>query len=469
MTVKYPWLRHLALSNIRKIWNDLVHPQPVSLEYRQWCDRLIKERFWLAIALAIIYTSIQGLADVYELFINPARLIENLELVRLTHLLATIRQNFILHKIVVLGLLGLLILFWQSVWGRKYPAAILVLMPWAIAFIPEMVLGGYLGIPRSPSIIMFMAQVAFAPIHWRLHLIAQVVPIAFFFTVYPLIGLETFGGQSIYSFSYTVELILVCILCEISVYLYEQSKRSELEANRRLQLCIHAITHDLRTPVMGSLMLLKSIRDSSPIASSHSIDQTELEQLINGGDRTLGLMNALLDTQGLFQAGVILNPRPTHLNEIATAILQDFHPLLVKQNIRVNNQICSHLPMVNADPRQIWRVFNNLIGNAIIHNSSGLLITLDAVPVGIKIKSRSQPMLKVIVRDNGVGISPTLQKTIFEPYTRGKQTEYLPGLGLGLYICRQIVEAHGGVIEFEHLNRGTTCWFALPLSNKQIN
>ncbi|MGL6341718.1 MAG: hypothetical protein ACRC80_21560, partial [Waterburya sp.] len=98
MTVKYAWLRHLALSNIRKIWNDLVHPKPVSLEYRQWCDRLIRERFRLAIALAIIYTSIQGLADVYELFITPARLIENLELVRLTHLLETIRQHFIFHK-----------------------------------------------------------------------------------------------------------------------------------------------------------------------------------------------------------------------------------------------------------------------------------------------------------------------------------------------------------------------------------
>ncbi|MGG6263855.1 sensor histidine kinase [Leptolyngbya sp. AN03gr2] len=108
------------------------------------------------------------------------------------------------------------------------------------------------------------------------------------------------------------------------------------------------------------------------------------------------------------------------------------------------------------DVQQIARVFNNLIDNAIVHNPPGLLLTLRAI--------QGARLLKVIVQDNGIGISATQQKTIFEPYTPGKQTQYSPGLGLGLYICRQVIEAHGGTINIESSDQGTAFYFTLPLS-----
>jgi signal transduction histidine kinase len=80
-----------------------------------------------------------------------------------------------------------------------------------------------------------------------------------------------------------------------------------------------------------------------------------------------------------------------------------------------------------------------------------------------KTSGRSVPMLKVVVQDNGIGISPTQKEMIFEPYTRTQKSQYQPGLGLGLYICRQIVLAHGGEIGLEHLPKGTMFWFTLPL------
>lgn len=453
---------YLVLKNAQKIFNVIVGSPPVSLEYRQWRDRLIRQRFWLAVNLAIIYWIVQGLADFYEVFINPERLLRSLELVRLTNLQETIRQNFIWHKLVLTCLLGLLILFWQSRWGRKHPAVMLVLMPWAIAFIPEIVLGAIVGIPRYPSTIMFMAQVAITPVYWRLHLLAQIIPISFYFVVYPLIGLETFAGQSIYSFSYTVELILVCTICEVGVYLYEQSKQSELEANRRLQLCLHSITHDLRTPVMGSLMLLESIRDTTPGDRSIQISQIEMAQLIRGSDRLLSLMNTLLDQQTLSQGNLLLNRQSIQLQAIVTPILEDFAQELLKQKVQLDNRIEANLPLVNVDAQQIGRVFYNLIDNAIHHNPPGLILTLDAVIVRIKNKS----MLKAIVRDDGVGILSDQQEIIFEPYTRNQQSPYLPGLGLGLYICRQVILAHGGEIGLESFKRQTVFWLTLPLSKE---
>jgi signal transduction histidine kinase len=444
------------LWNTQKLWQRIFHPQPVSLEYRQWRERLIRKRFWLAIGLAVIFMIFAGLAEFYEFFINPEALIKALERNRVSGLLGVIRQKFFLHKITLLSLLGCLILVWKTQWGRQHPRIMFVLIPWAIAFIPEMVLGAFVGLPGYPSTTMFMGQAVIAPAFWRLHLLAQIVPIAFYFLVYPLLGLAKVGERSIYSFSYTVEIILVCVICEVGVYLYEQSKQSELEANRQLQLFIHSITHDLRTPVMGSLMLLESIRQNTPKNSPIEVSQFEMGQLIQGNDRLLGLMDSLLVPQAFSQANLLLDCQPTQLSTIVTIILQNLHPSLVKQNIQVDNQITSKLALVEADPQQLGRVFHNLISNAISHNPPGILLTLDAV--------QSQSMLKVIVQDNGVGISPSQQEIIFEPYTRGENTRYLPGLGLGLHICRQIVQAHGGKIGVTSSAQYTVFWFTLPLS-----
>jgi signal transduction histidine kinase len=446
----------------KKFWEKLVQPQPVSPEYRQWCDRLIHQRFWLAIGLAFTYLSIQGLANFHEIFIDPTRLLKNLNLLHSMGLYGAIRQEFIVQKIVAISLLGFLILWWRSTQGRKYPELLLILMPWAISFIPEMIVGAFFGLPRGPSIITFMTQVVIAPIHWRLHLIAQLVPILFYFIVYPLVGLMMLAGQSIYSFSGTVQTILVCTICEIGVYVYEQSKQSELESNRRLQLCIHGITHDLRTPVMGSLMLLQSIQESTPVHKPAQISQAEMEQLIQGSNRLLGMMNRFLDPQNFSQVDLVLHLQPTHLSVIVATILQDLHSDLGKQNVQVNNRITADLPLIEVDVQQIERVFNNLIGNVISHNPSGALLTLDAV--SIETRGRSRSMLKVIVQDDGVGIPLVQQETIFEPYARGLQTQYLPGLGLGLYICRQVVRAHGGIIGVDSLSQGTLFWFTLPLA-----
>jgi signal transduction histidine kinase len=456
----------VQLRNGRKIWRIFLQPQPSSLEYRRWCDRLIRQRFWLGIILVMLYWSIQGFADFYEIFINSDRLLRNLDRNNLRYLFETIRQNFILHKIVLAGSLGCLVLFWRSTWGRKRPALFLVLMPWAIAFIPEMIVGSVLGIPRDPSTIMFMAQAVIAPIHWRLHLVAQALPMFWYFTIYPLIGLGTFARESIYSSSFTVQTILVCIICEVGVYLYEKSKQAELAANQRLKLFMDSITHDLRTPVMGSLILLQSIRDSTPTDQPVQISQLEMTQLIEGSDRLLRLMNTLLDSQALSQPELALNRQPAHLKEIVSTTLQDFTRDLVKHQVQLENRIRSDLPQIEGDSQQIARVFHNLIGNAIRHNPPGLTLTLDAVPILHKTMERSRPMLKVMIQDNGIGIAPEQQETIFEPYTTGDRNQYRPGLGLGLYICRQIVLSHGGEIRLEELAPQTVFSFTLPIAEK---
>jgi signal transduction histidine kinase len=449
------------LLNGSKLFKQVWPPQSVSLEYRQWCQRLIRQRFWVGVGLAVAYVVFTGLADFYEVFINPKELLKLLELGNLTNRLGAIHQIFLLHKVIFFGLLILLILFWKSPWGRRHANLVLILLPWTVSFFPEVVLGAFLGLPRSPSAIIFLAQVLLTPVYWWLHLIAQIVPLLFYFLVYPLIGLTKLGGISIYSLTETTEILFVCITCQVGVYLYEQSKQSELEATRQLKLCFHSITHDLRTPVMGSLMLLRSIQQNTPAQQSAQLTQLELAHLIQGNDRLLDLMDSLLTPQTMAQINFALRPQPTQLREIVVTVLQDLQPALYKHNAMISNRIGADLPILDIDPQQVRRVFNNLISNAITHNPPDVSLKLEAFC--IKGEPR-QPMIKVIVEDNGLGIPLAQQKTLFEPYTRGQNTQYLPGLGLGLYICRQIILAHGGNIGVKSHSQGTLFWFTLPIS-----
>jgi signal transduction histidine kinase len=472
----------LGFREVSKALRSIVQPTKQSIEYQRWCERLIAQRFWLSVILAVVYTIVAGIAQFYEFFINPTKLIDDLTLLKSTYLLEPLRHFFFWHKVIIAVLISGVILFRNSAWGKRYPALLLVFFSWAISFIPNMVCGPIWGLPGYPDIIMFLAQAAILPVYWRLHFVTQLVPITFFMVIYPLIGMTFFAGRSVHSFFGFVQTVLICIICEVGVYLYEKSKQSELEANRRLKLCVHAITHDLRTPVIGSLMLLESMQKNTPVDQPIQIPQVEMSHLIQGYDRLLNLMNTLLDNQALAQGDLVLHQQPTDLNSVFATILQDFQPILLKKNIQINHQLCSELPLVNIDAQQIWRVLCNLVGNAVNHNPPGLLLTLDAVVVdSFADRSRSVSgkesssatkvrgskdsglMLKVIVQDNGVGISPSQKDTIFEPYSRVQQSQYQPGLGLGLYICRQIVLAHGGEIGLDCLQPGARFWFTLPL------
>ncbi|MEO0542119.1 MAG: sensor histidine kinase, partial [Cyanobacteria bacterium P01_A01_bin.105] len=73
------------------------------------------------------------------------------------------------------------------------------------------------------------------------------------------------------------------------------------------------------------------------------------------------------------------------------------------------------------------------------------------------------------VRDTGIGIPPEQRSRLFELYTRGKRARYMPGLGLGLYVCKQIITAHGGDIGIASpVEQGTVFWFTLPLAETTL-
>ena len=215
----------------------------------------------------------------------------------------------------------------------------------------------------------------------------------------------------------------------------------------------HAVSHDLRNPALGTLMVLKNLlrQPGEEISVSRSI----LERMVQSSDRQLNLINSLMETHVNEIQGVALQIEKVVLSGIASSAIADLEPTLVQNQTHLTNLITADLPLVNADPTQLWRVFSNLIANAVKHNPPALNVTLNA-QVGAKI-------IYCTVEDNGVGMSQAQCEHLFDLYFRGSYSRNTLGLGLGLYLCKQIITAHGGDIGVKStLGNGSTFWFTLP-------
>ncbi len=273
-----------------------------------------------------------------------------------------------------------------------------------------------------------------------------------------------------------------------------KQKYTELQELHRLKdIFLHAVSHDLRTPVLGWLMVLNNLLRSqesealnvsklnvegspsnlqpsnlqpsnqqpSNLQPAIPVSRSILERMMQSSDRQLRLINSLLEVHASEVAGVALQREPIQLGELVRILVEDFEPLLTKNQATLINQIPVKLPLISADSGQLRRVFENLLNNALNHNQPGITITLDA--------QLEDKMIRCTVTDNGAGMSQDMCDRLFQLYVRGKDTTSLSqrhrpytGLGLGLYLCRQIITAHGGEIGVKsRLEEGTTFWFTL--------
>ncbi|WP_096595502.1 sensor histidine kinase [Calothrix sp. NIES-2098] len=226
------------------------------------------------------------------------------------------------------------------------------------------------------------------------------------------------------------------------------------QAEEALRVFFHAVSHDLRNPVLGTLMVLKNLlaNPDSEITISRSI----LERMVKSSDRQLNLINSLLEAHVGEVQGIVLQLQPVQLHTVVEAAIADLEPMLAENQATLTNYVTADLPEINADPTQLWRVFSNLIANAIKHNPPGLVLTINATLQG--------KMIYCTVGDNGVGISQQQSERLFDLYYRGTSTRNSVSLGLGLYLCKQIIQAHGGEIGVNSSSStGATFWFTLPV------
>jgi signal transduction histidine kinase len=217
---------------------------------------------------------------------------------------------------------------------------------------------------------------------------------------------------------------------------------------------IATVSHDLKQPlsVMNGyteLLLMHRKLDDTGISFIDMVRKSiqNMRQLIDD----------LLDLAKI-ESGIRLELEPVALNDILYECVKALQPTVSSKNMTVTVETSDTLPDVMADRIRLQQVFSNLIGNAVKYTP----------PEGwVRVAANNQNgSIRVVIQDNGLGISPEDQAHVFERFYRVRrpETDSIEGTGLGLAIVRSLVEAHNGQITLESkLGQGSSFTLSLPV------
>jgi PAS domain S-box-containing protein len=233
------------------------------------------------------------------------------------------------------------------------------------------------------------------------------------------------------------------------------AERAKLEEKSRTQefqeRFLAILGHDLRNPLaaidMGAAILRQLSKDA---ATTRILDRMRASSL-----RMSRMIEQILDlTRARLTGGLPLNPKPMDLRDLIARIVEELRIVHPGRTIELR---AGPLPGI-WDPDRLEQVFSNLVGNALLYGDPAEPITIDGRIVG--------RLISVEVHNEGVPIPAEVQPTIFSPFRRGERdsrTTKTAGLGLGLYISREVTLAHGGNLDLHSsVVGGTTFRVTLP-------
>jgi signal transduction histidine kinase len=220
---------------------------------------------------------------------------------------------------------------------------------------------------------------------------------------------------------------------------------------------IHTITHDLRSP----LTVLTAQGDFlAKLADKGELDarvQRSVAAMRRGVDTMTAMVQQLAESARLEAGQVRLEKRPLELAPFLRDVLLRASPVVPVT--RIETDLPADLPRVEVDPNGLERIVMNLLTNAVKYSPPEARVKLAA--------RRTGGMVTISVSDQGPGIAPEDRDRLFDRFyrTRASAAGKIEGLGLGLYIVRMLVEAHGGRISVHsELGKGSTFTFTVPLA-----
>ncbi len=248
--------------------------------------------------------------------------------------------------------------------------------------------------------------------------------------------------------------LVAIVLQDVSRYLEEEQERSKF---------ISMVSHELRNPLHSLNGFLKVVLQgrAGPL---QEMQQDFLQMADTQVDLLKGRINELLEFNRVKSGRLSIHPELNDLSLLVKSTVNRLSMQAEQHSLTLNNKVDDQLPGCCFDHERIGQVLTNLIENAI-----------KATPLGGYISIESQVHDKEIwisVNDTGVGIAPENIDKIFNPFYRANQqkSSYGVHLGLGLSICQQIIEGHGGRIWVEsEEHAGSSFLFALPLVTEQAS
>jgi PAS domain S-box-containing protein len=238
-----------------------------------------------------------------------------------------------------------------------------------------------------------------------------------------------------------------CVIHDVTEYRQMQRLKRQFVA---------MITHDLRSP-LGSVLGTLALIAKQYYSMDSEQGSTRVVEAIQSVDRMLVLISELLECSKFEAASLKLNLEKVNVSSIIQESIGSVRGYADQQNITLSSETTDDA-WINVDRPQLVRVLVNLLANA---------IKFSAVGSGVEIRSSKElTSVRIEVLDRGRGISLEDQQTIFEPYKQvGQSANNLKGTGLGLTICKSIIEAHGGIIGVESaVQRGSIFWIVIPIT-----
>jgi len=221
---------------------------------------------------------------------------------------------------------------------------------------------------------------------------------------------------------------------------------------------ISIAAHELRTPVttikLGAQLVRRELDKDEP--DLQSIDRPLLN-ILNGANRLESLISDLMDVSRMRSGQLLLNVRPLDLVALVARVAQRYAEASGEQH-HVTIDLPATALAVTGDAGRLEQILDNLLSNAVKYSPDG-------GDIQIQLRQALDGLL-LTVSDNGIGLPSGSEERIFEPFGRGDNARErrLPGMGLGLHICRQIAAAHGGRMWAESAgdSRGMTVSMWLP-------
>ena len=219
------------------------------------------------------------------------------------------------------------------------------------------------------------------------------------------------------------------------------------------ELYMHTVSHDLRAPlavINGHAQLIQQyLHDHQLNGDLH----VSVDAILRGVQRMNTMIQDLVDAARLEGGQMQLTLQPINLAEYLHDLLLRAETMMAVERLHI--ALPDDLPRALADFDRLERIFMNLISNALKYSPPEAPVEITAC--------RSEAMLEVSVQDHGIGIAPEDISHLFDRFYRAHGAQQVEGIGLGLYITRKLVEAHGGQLRVASVvGQGSTFTFTLP-------
>jgi PAS domain S-box-containing protein len=239
-----------------------------------------------------------------------------------------------------------------------------------------------------------------------------------------------------------------------------ESARSVAEkANLAKSDFLSNMSHELRTPlgaILGFAQLMESGLPSPTVSQKRSIDQ-----ILKAGWYLLDLINEILDLALIESGKLSLSLEPMSLAEVMQECQAMIEPQAQKRGIIVAFPEIEIRYFVEADRTRVKQVLINLLSNAIKYNKVGGTVVVHCV-------AKTPGRIRICVTDSGEGLTPEKLTQLFQPFNRlGQEANVEEGTGIGLVVCKRLIELMGGVIGAEStVGKGSVFWIELSLTTE---